>query len=381
MVLKKASHVTIQPDTGYKEGMRAVRSASLFSFEILTQRTFRIPNVSTTQRSLNTEASRDVVSMPLHRIIDRRRKLLTLMSRYRMHIKDDEQRIAKFVQMESNLKDELTKQFTYENLSIHRLEDSDIPMLYPMISSNEHVHPLYQPSDLQLRIKDSRRVYILYHPNMAHDKLPWEVPLGFCCMSLREAMPKTMKDIYSSVTTNSPSYAVFYSINSTQKGLSGIEMGHFLLKKIISELQRDAPDVNRFCTFSPIPNFRNWLGQQQISSSPTSHVDHLLQIASPCNDQDAMHHESTMMELCAHYLHDCKRKRHAADPVAHFHLKNGAMLGPLFWAADGSPLRKSQSFGMMVSYIYHLQTKEKNADDYLQRGKIAVSDQFPKNKT
>lgn len=52
--------------------------------------------------------------------------------------------------------------------------------------------------------------------------------------------------------------AIFYSITS-QQGLSGIELGNFLIKRVVRELQNEFPSIETFSTLSPIPGFNKWL--------------------------------------------------------------------------------------------------------------------------
>ena len=54
----------------------------------------------------------------------------------------------------------------------------------------------------------------------------------------------------------------------------------------------------------------------------------------------------------------------AIDPVAHFHLSNGASVHRLNWAADTSTKGKAQSFGLMVNYEYNLKEIQINSSAY-----------------
>ena len=55
------------------------------------------------------------------------------------------------------------------------------------------------------------------------------------------------------------------------------------------------------------------------------------------------------------------------DPVARFHLGNGARLERINWEADSSTKGLAQSFGTMVNYVYDLGEVEKNHEEYFTR--------------
>lgn len=76
--------------------------------------------------------------------------------------------------------------------------------------------------------------------------------------------------------------------------------------------------------------------------------------------------------LCVRYLLKEKRRGFALDPVANFHLRNGAKVLRLNWAADKSEKGLDQSFGMMVNYQYVLDDVERCNSGYVQDGTIAI---------
>ena len=61
------------------------------------------------------------------------------------------------------------------------------------------------------------------------------------------------------------------------------------------------------------------------------------------------------------------------DPVARFHLGNGARLERINGHADGSPKGEKQSFGIMVNYVYDLGDVEKNHEEYVNRHRVVAS--------
>ena len=70
------------------------------------------------------------------------------------------------------------------------------------------------------------------------------------------------------------------------------------------------------------------------------------------------------MPLCAHYLVNEKRGREPLDPVARFHLKNGARLDRINWLADTSATGMKQSAGLMANYVYDVADLERNHELY-----------------
>ena len=81
-----------------------------------------------------------------------------------------------------------------------------------------------------------------------------------------------------------------------------------------------------------------------------------------------------LMRLCARYLVREKRPSGAAiDPVAHFHLSNGARMERLNWMGDRSPKGMWQSAGLMINYRYDLARIDANHENYRSIGRRAIS--------
>jgi len=200
--------------------------------------------------------------------------------------------------------------------------------------------------------------------------------------------------------------AIFYSISNAQAGLAGISFGDFLIKRVVAELQRDLPNLKQFSTLSPIPGFRSWV-QKQVDARHRGEVTGLPAIAGPsvtvksnrglpvhietaitdCEDlfepqpsaerpeQVSPETREALEQLCCWYLLNARRPDSgtAFDPVAHFHLTNGARVERLNWLGNGNEAGWQQSFGMMVNYLYDLADIEKNHESYVGQGRIAAS--------
>jgi malonyl-CoA decarboxylase len=81
-----------------------------------------------------------------------------------------------------------------------------------------------------------------------------------------------------------------------------------------------------------------------------------------------------LMRLCAHYLIIEKgTKNKALDPVAHFHLTNGAQMEKLNWQGDLSPRGMKNSAGIMINYLYDLSSVENIHEAYNSVGEVAAS--------
>ena len=197
--------------------------------------------------------------------------------------------------------------------------------------------------------------------------------------------------------------AIFYSITSTQTGLQGIELGNSLIKQAVKKLKEEFPNMTQFSTLSPIPGFRNWLlktlqmsnketlseiispeEQAKIANAffgPTDNFYDSLFTAVKSNQwaqndklRDAL--ELPLMRLCAKYLLLEKRRNFALDPVANFHLRNGATLWRLNWWADLSPRGLTNSCGIMVNYRYYLERLEGNSNSYQEKMVVDSSEQL-----
>jgi malonyl-CoA decarboxylase len=174
--------------------------------------------------------------------------------------------------------------------------------------------------------------------------------------------------------------AVFYSISNCLGGLRGIPFGSFLIKQVIAELQAENLRLRLFATLSPVPGFRTWLNSLSADRREALVADDHLATLGAVEAADWRENldvwekaRPLLLRLCAHYLL-CGRKRdRALDPVAAFHLANGAAVEQINWLADKSEKGLTQSFGLMVNYAYRPRQIEGNHEGYVKRGRIAAS--------
>jgi malonyl-CoA decarboxylase len=175
--------------------------------------------------------------------------------------------------------------------------------------------------------------------------------------------------------------AVFYSISNTHRGLGGISFGNFLIKQVVEELKRELPKLETFVTLSPAPEFARWLAAERANEA--SHVltpqmkEMLKALDGPRWHQDviaAEHVRVVLMPAAAHYFLNARDPRgRLFDPVARFHLGNGARLEQLDFLGDVSDKGLQQSHGLMVNYLYDLDEIEANHEAFVERGIVAAS--------
>jgi len=209
----------------------------------------------------------------------------------------------------------------------------------------EAVHDIRDWNDLRSRLDPpDRRCYAFFHPAIPDD------PLIFVEVALTRGIPDSIQDLLASDRVPSAgadaTTAVFYSISNCQPGLRGISFGHFLIKQVATDLKREIPVLERFVTLSPIPGFMTWIRAHDPALARRSEENIEL-----CRDR--------LLASAIRYLLEVKDgEGRPRDPVARFHLGNGARLEQLNWMADSSEKGLRQSAGMMVNYLYDLSAVE-----------------------
>lgn len=252
----------------------------------------------------------------------------------------------------------------------------------------EAVHEIRGWEDLRRRLAEDRRCFAFFHPALVDE------PLVFVQVALTDGMPADIGGILDEAMDKDfvePETAVFYSISNCQDGLRGVSFGNFLIKQVLQEIKREFPSIELSVTLSPVPNFRRWL-QRQLADEEKSVAlnvpqEELAQLRILdqliADDQDEQqrdtisnqlqHLEKVLMHLCAHFLAYEKRVGLPVDAVAKFHLSNGARLEQINWSGDLSYRRLSQSFGILVNYVYNPDRLEENHEALVNEGVIAIS--------
>jgi malonyl-CoA decarboxylase len=182
--------------------------------------------------------------------------------------------------------------------------------------------------------------------------------------------------------------AAFYSISNCQPGLKGVSLGNFLIKRVAEELKRELPQLKTFCTLSPIPGFARWVRAGAVSDGlPKARAEKLTQarellVAACGGELDKLVQVATLRGLDAEAAQALLRLgavylgwhsvQSGGDPVARFHLDNGARLERLNPLADLSNKGLKQSFGLMVNYLYDLSKIESHHEKFVH-GEVAQS--------
>jgi malonyl-CoA decarboxylase len=170
---------------------------------------------------------------------------------------------------------------------------------------------------------------------------------------------------------------VFYSISNCQQGLAGITFGNFLIKQVVEELRRELPRIDTFVTLSPVPGFRDWLSKAQdapIDADARATLETFDDPAWPSDPEKAERLRRILEPLAAHYFLKARRPDgRVVDPVARFHLGNGARLERIDWLGDVSRKGLRDSAGFMVNYLYDLDDIERNHEAFANQGEVAAA--------
>ena len=233
------------------------------------------------------------------------------------------------------------------------------------IIAYEAVHEINSWDELRSRLapKD-RRCFAFFHPAMQDEPIIFvEVALMKDVPSKIEDVLKEKRDIFEPEET---SVAVFYSISNCQKGLAGISFGNFLIKQVANDLNLEFKNLNKFITLSPVPGLRKW-----ISNKYPKFDINLEKFKKP--EQFLKVHETMMGYIGNYFLNSDRSDKMPNDPVARFHLGNGASLEQINYLGDNSLNGIKLSAGLMVNYLYDLDKVEQNHEQFISEKKINIS--------
>ena len=233
------------------------------------------------------------------------------------------------------------------------------------IIAYEAVHQINSWDELRSRLapKD-RRCFAFFHPAMQDEPIIFvEVALMKDVPSKIEDVLKEKRDIFEPEKT---SVAVFYSISNCQKGLAGISFGNFLIKQVANDLNLEFKNLKKFITLSPVPGLRKW-----ISNKYPKFDMNLEKYKKP--EEFLKVHDRMMGYVGNYFLNSDRLDKMPNDPVARFHLGNGASLEQINYLGDASINGIKLSAGLMVNYLYDLDKVELNHERYISEKKINVS--------
>lgn len=224
----------------------------------------------------------------------------------------------------------------------------------------EAVHAINDWDDLRRRLHPpDRRCFAYFHPTMP------EEPLIFVEVALMKSIPASIQHVLAENRiprlADETNVAVFYSISNCQDGLQGVSFGNLLIKQVVDELSQELPKLDTFVTLSPIPGFNAWLKTMEDRAM----ADQILKGTAP---------PAIIEAAAAHFLLREKNARGLPrDPVARFHIGNGASVHDVHAEADLTEKGRDQSSGAMVNYLYDLKKIEKNHEDFVMAKTIPAS--------
>jgi malonyl-CoA decarboxylase len=277
--------------------------------------------------------------------------------------------------LDADLKHLLASWFNRGFLELRRIDWQSPAAVLEKLIAYEAVHEIKGWDDLRRRLAPDRRCFAFFHP-----ALPGE-PLIFVEVALVQGLATSMPPLLSQdgdedaarVQAANADTAIFYSISNCQEGLRGVSFGNFLIKQVVEELQAEFPRLKQFSTLSPIPGLRRWLGQRLANGSdPDAAL--LLELERDGWWNDPARSEklrAPLLRLGACYL--TRKPSIRIDPVARFHLGNGARLERINWLGNTAPRGIQESFGIMVNYLYDHDSIEANHEAFVHDGTIARS--------
>lgn len=255
-------------------------------------------------------------------------------------------------------------------LQLQTIDWSTSAAILERIIRYEAVHAIKDWDDLRNRIDPpNRRCFAFFHPALIDE------PLIFVEVALTNGIPNSINAILNEPEPNSESHvkhdtAVFYSISNCQPGLNNISFGNLLIKQVVQELRAEFPSIKTFVTLSPVPGFNRWL--KSDDSANIAELQALKQEVAGHGLADAADeaHQENIRKLVFNYLVLSKSRGKPRDPVARFHLGNGATLHEVNAGADLSDNGMKQSRGTMVNYLYDLSSIESNHEQFALEGTV-----------
>ena len=273
-------------------------------------------------------------------------------------------------------------------LELRRISWDSPASLVEKLIKYEAVHDIKSWADVKNRLDSDRRCYGFFHP-----RLPDE-PLIFVEVALVDALTDCITPLLDesadAADLHAATTAIFYSISNTQDGLRGVSFGDSLIKRVVETLKAEFPHLKTFATLSPIPGFRSWLQKNAAAQldqlddkareelgracgfEPVTASHFLAAAEAPLSLRAGSAVQHMLMRCAAQYLGRETHQGKPLDPVARFHLGNGARVERLNWAGDPSPKGVKQSYGLMVNYLYDLKRLDKHREG-LATGRIPVA--------
>jgi malonyl-CoA decarboxylase len=276
--------------------------------------------------------------------------------------------------LDSDLRHLLASWFNRGFLELRRIDWNTPAAVLDKLIAYEAVHEIQGWEDLHRRMAPDRRCFAFFHP-----ALPGE-PLIFVEVALVTGLAGSVKNLLARDTDDAQQRAhaaeadtaIFYSISNCQDGLRGISFGNFLIKQVVEELRTELPQLTRFSTLSPVPGFAAWAAK--LPPDETKLLQETVSLPNWWKTPAADALQPQLLKLCAGYLTTFRPGKGPLDPVAKFHLGNGARLERINWLGNPSERGLRESFGIMVNYLYDISSIEANHEAFVRDDAIARSE-------
>jgi len=265
-------------------------------------------------------------------------------------------------------------------LVLKRIDWQTPAAILEKIIAYEAVHEIRGWDDLRRRLDPAdRRCFAFFHPALVDE------PLIFVEVALTREPPEAIGEVLGEPAKpgvpQGPTTAVFYSISNCQEGLKGISFGNFLIKQVAEDLSREMPTLKTFVTLSPVPHFARWLDRTLagdtaglVTGEDRRRLDRLKDLGWHEKPEAAAELQGPLLALAAHYFLLAKADDgRPVDPVARFHLGNGARLERINWLADTSEKGLREAHGLMVNYRYDIKEIERNHEAFANEGVVAAA--------
>jgi malonyl-CoA decarboxylase len=266
-------------------------------------------------------------------------------------------------------------------LVLRRIDWQTPAAILEKIIEYEAVHEIQGWDDLRRRLDPAdRRCFAFFHPSLIDE------PLIFVEVALTRDIPDNIRDVLQEAAKKGDmdeqlTTAVFYSISNCQEGLRGISFGNFLIKQVVEDLMKERASLKTFVTLSPMPQFADWLAEiiadhrsGLLVPAERARLE-LLEDPAWVDSDEADALKPLLLRLAAHYFLNAKVQGEPVDPVARFHLGNGARLERINWQGDTSAKGLREAHGLMCNYRYEIRDIERNHEAYQNEGTIAASRQ------
>jgi malonyl-CoA decarboxylase len=284
-----------------------------------------------------------------HRLIKLRERIKTLLNDGREHLKTLDAGLLKLFKY----------WFNSSFLVLEKIDWSTPANVLEKIIEYEAVHEINSWDDLRARLApNDRQCFAFFHPLIPED------PLIFVEVALTNGIPESIESVIKidrdEIEYNKINTAVFYSISNCQDGLAGISFGNFLIKKVAHKLKQEISEIDKFVTLSPVPGLMRWMENH----APVTYENCINKI----NDDE------NILKKTFLYLTESNREDNLPnDPVARFHLGNGAILHKINLHGDQSKKGMAQSHGVMINYLYDLDIVEKNHELFFKNKEVVLS--------